>query len=211
MRLLALCGPKSAKPCGAARICSALSLEAILPLLVFTQSTRNLPHSISTLRLTFNSVRNQRMSGTIQSYWGPGWGHEIKVMLTVKSWKLLREWLLPWKFTPPPKETVTTQISIVTSSSGNLMWNIPCLTEENNCKHDGASIIMSISYNRTTCAQPICSLVDHVSAKCVCPWCFANHSKGSKRAKTPGNNRQRVRGKKRNTDNEKLKLLGKLF
>lgn len=132
----------------------------------------NLPHSISTLRLTFNSVCNQRMSGTIQSYWGPGWGHEIKVMLTVKSWKLLREWLLPWKFTPPPKETVTAQISIVTSSSGNLMWNIPCLTEENNCKHDRASIIMSISYNRTTCAQPICSLVDHVSAKCVCALVF---------------------------------------
>lgn len=131
----------------------------------------------------------------------------------------LENGLLPWKFTPPPKETVTTQISSVTSSSGNLMWNTPCLTEENNCKHDGASIIIPMSYSRTTCTQPICSLVDHVSARCVCALVFwkcknliiPNHSKGSKRAKTPWSNRQRVRGKERNTDNEKLKLLGKLF
>ena len=63
----------------------------------------NLPHSISTLRLTFNSVCNQRMSGTIQSYWGPGWGHEIKIMLTAKSWKLLREWVITMEIHTPSK------------------------------------------------------------------------------------------------------------
>ena len=61
--------------------------------------TGNLPHYISTLRLTFNSVCNQRMSGTIQSYWG----HEIKVMLTVKSWKLLREWVITMEIHTPSK------------------------------------------------------------------------------------------------------------
>lgn len=100
MRLLVLRGHKSIKPCGAATICSALYLEAILPLLVFNKALAgNLPHCISTLRLTFNSVRNQRMSGTIQSYWG----HEIRVMLTVKSWKLLREWVITMEIHTPSK------------------------------------------------------------------------------------------------------------
>lgn len=100
-------------------------------------------------------------------------GAQVGVMKSRSCWQwshgeCLENGLWPWKFTPPPKETVTTQISIVTASSGNLIWNIPCLTEENNCKHDGASIIMSMSYNRTTGTQPICSLVDHVSVRCVC-------------------------------------------
>ena len=43
------------------------------------------------------------MSGTIQGYWGPGWGHEIKVMLTVKSWRVLREWVMTMEIHTPSK------------------------------------------------------------------------------------------------------------